>query len=835
MKESHLWQGQWLDDDGLHARWRELSEDLARTLDGQGLPNDLVIEACGTLRDRLFRGKAKVTVPWSHMATDDRKRIGETLRTALDPARLEAKVRRELATPRPFVLERREYDLPIFEAWQPLGVMLHLTPANAPELGLLSVIEGLLAGNVNILKDSSRNDELSRSLLAALVDADGSGQIGQFVYALALPSSDQERLRQLAHLVDGVVVWGSDQTVRQVRDLVPPATRLIEWGHKISFAYLTPAVMTDQTILQGVAQDLIAMDQQACSCPQTLYVDTDKVAVAHELAHRLGQVLDPLSKACPQRPLGIHEAAEVTTVTQMARLESCLTGGEVVEGPRGDWRLLVDGNPGLSASPLHRTLWVKPLPRNQLTKVLFPVRGSLQTVGLGCTDHDYADLCQRLLRAGALRVTATGRMLESYDGEPHDGRYALQRYCRRVGVQPAPGRLSDVTSFAELNPAAAPRWGSRPGATPSNPPGSLPAIDDEQARLYLRSGGSSGQPKLSAYSYEDHDIQMRAGAEALLAAGFDPRQDRAMNLFFAGGLYGGFISYFSILERLNARHFPMGADADRREVAKTIVSLKVDTLLGMPSTILQLLRQQETLLRQYGGLRKIFYGGERFSLAQRAQLRSWGIEVIRSAVYGSNDAGVLGYQCRWCSDDVFHLSQQTQHLDILELDGDRPAEPGSFGRLLFTSRQRRAQQILAYDLGDTGRWVEGPCACGRQSPRFQLGRRQGDRFRVGTHLVSYAELVRLLTQELGYNDEVQCIVDSHASGDLLTMRLRGVDPALARRALLDRHKELHDASSQQGLLLEVEATNTFEYAQPSGKLRPLIDRRLGQACGQKGG
>jgi hypothetical protein len=42
---------------------------------------------------------------------------------------------------------------------------------------------------------------------------------------------------------------------------------------------------------------------------------------------------------------------------------------------------------------------------------------------------------------------------------------------------------------------------------------------------------------------------MELAAEGLYAAGLEPKNDRVMNLFYAGSLYGGFTSFFTILEK----------------------------------------------------------------------------------------------------------------------------------------------------------------------------------------------------------------------------------------------------------------------------------------------
>ncbi|GAA3031717.1 hypothetical protein GCM10020000_05830 [Streptomyces olivoverticillatus] len=195
-----------------------------------------------------------------------------------------------------------------------------------------------------------------------------------------------------------------------------------------------------------------------------------------------------------------------------------------------------------------------------------------------------------------------------YSGEPHDGVYALQRYSRRVAVQ-ADERFATTACLDDLT------------RTPAFPPPTGPLLDKaavqelnedvdrRDAELYFRSGGSTGKPALSLFTYDDYDTQMHAAARGLLAAGYDPARDRTANLFYCGGMYGGFISFFSILERLGGTQLPLAACPDHRVTAEALVAHQADTLFGMPSYLWQLLHEQADLLRSYGGIRKIFYGG----------------------------------------------------------------------------------------------------------------------------------------------------------------------------------------------------------------------------------
>jgi len=252
---------------------------------------------------------------------------------------------------------------------------------------------------------------------------------------------------------------------------------------------------------------------------------------------------------------------------------------------------------------------------------------------------------------------------------------------------------------------------------------------------------------------------MRAAADGLRAAGLDPAHDRVMNLFYGGNLYGGFFSFSKILEQMNVVHYPMGAPADDSfdEIARMIVAHGINTLIGMPSTLHRLFSSQKSLLQDYGGVRKILLGGEHLGQATRQLFQACGVTRIRSALYGSVDAGPLGHACAASDDGVFHLMDAIQHLEIIELERDAPVTPGETGRLLFTSRQRQAQPLQRYDVGDCGRWLPGPCPCGLESPRFELRQRHGRVLRVATESINSQELAELAQVA------IQIVLDHHGT------------------------------------------------------------------------
>ncbi|MFE0047788.1 aldehyde dehydrogenase family protein [Streptomyces albireticuli] len=825
----HYWQGAFIGDDEAARRLATLPAAVEAAL-AAPLDTETLLAACDALAAALRDPDGAVRARLApHLPADEDGDVLAELAAFLERGALTRKLRRELGGTAPERLTRPDAKETVYEAWAPVGLVAHIAPGNAATVAPLSLIEGLLAGNVNILKTSSADTLLAQHLLAELAALDPTGAVAERVVVLRFPSSRQDWLRQMCAPADAVAVWGGEAAVEGVAAHVPAGCRLVEWGHKISFAYLTRDAWADEATLTALAQDVCLFEQQACSSPQVVYLDTEDTDELHAFAGRLARAL----AACPapaEEGLDPAEYAELTTTEHLARLEEHLGLTKVIAAPDGTWRVMADVRPALTASPLHRSVWVKPLPRKNLIATLRPMRRYLQTAGLAGGRADVAELAATVLAAGATRVTPVGAMTAGYSGEPHDGVYALQRYSRRVAVQ-ADERFATTACLDDL---------ARPAAFPP-PSGPLldkaavqelnDGVDRRDAELYFRSGGSTGTPALSLFTYDDYDTQMRAAARGLLAAGYDPARDRTANLFYCGGMYGGFISFFSILERLGGTQMPMAAGPDHRATAEMLVAYEVDTLFGMPSYLWQLLHEQAGPLRAYGGIRKIFYGGEHFTAEQRRTLtEEFGVEVVHSITYGSTDLGPLGYQCTESTGSVHHLHADLHTLEILDTDADRPVAPGETGRLVFTTHARRGQHLGRYVIGDLGRELPGRCPCGSHAPRFELLGRLGDVMRVATYFLNHRRFTAIAEERFRYSGELQILLAGSGDRESLTVRVErtlAVGPDEARDAFLADYPELRSAVDERLLDLGVEVVDgaDLERTATSGKLRSVVDTR----------
>jgi phenylacetate-CoA ligase len=798
----YLINGQLHDDITPESALDRLQQPLPRLL-AAPIDSDTVIESAARFAEQLQARSLDLPL-------DEDQRQG--LIDFCQRSNLSTKLERELGL-QPRSLRRIDYRQSCFESWHPLGLVVHITPGNAPMLAFCAVLESLLAGNINWLRPSASDQGLTAQLLAALVRCDISGRLAEFLAVLPVDTSG---IAQLCARADGVSAWGGETALKAIRQQIPVGCRWIDWGHKISFAYLSPEA-ADSSALDALADEVCRLDQQACSSPQWVLVDSNDPAVLRDLGDLLAEAF---SRRAPHWPALVptdQEASEITTRTAMAQLDQCFKNqtGQVWTGP--GWRIIWEHHETLEPSPLFRTVLLKPVPQHLITESLLPWRNVLQSCALICLPAETPGFVRTLVNAGVSRITPCQSIHDGYAGEPHDGVYALSRLSRRLSVSLAP----DVsTGRATLDPVPpAPDTAHEPimdkDTFMTRPIGSA-------AQLYFRSGGSSGTPALAGFSYRDFQQQMRAAADGMFCAGLDPSKDRVMNLFYGGNLYGGFFSFSKILEQMEVVHLPMGApqDDDFSEIARLIVERNVSVLIGMPSTLHRLFLNEQTRLRAYAGIGKVFLGGEHPGEASRQLMESCGVSTIRSAIYGSVDAGPLGHACRATADGVFHLMCETQHLEIVQLERDVPVRANEIGRLLFTSRARQGQHVRRYDIGDTGRWIPGACPCGLESPRFELLQRHGNLVRIGTQFISSSALAHSM------GVPIQIVLDRTADGVERMHVLADADAAWVHKKLLT-HEALADAVSTALLIVQVTkcAEQTFTQNKHSGKTPLVIDQR----------
>ena len=304
---------------------------------------------------------------------------------------------------------------------EPLGILFHIAAGNVDLLPAYSVIEGLLVGNINILKLPTGDNGLSVKLLKELIKEEPS--LTDYIYVFDVPSTEVETIKKLSSFADATIVWGGDEAQKAARNFVDIHSSVIAWGHKLSFTYVDMNVEDEE--LEKLCESICISNQLFCSSSQGIYVNTDKVEDLHVLAKRLLPIFASVSKRIGTPPL------------TMKAKNSLLLYNEKLEGNKNIYSnsgvsIIVKEDSKLELSYLYQNIWIKALKEDDIIKVLKPNKNLLQTVSINNKLLNREKIADNLIKAGVTRVVPLGENSRMISGESHDGEYPLRRYSRIV-------------------------------------------------------------------------------------------------------------------------------------------------------------------------------------------------------------------------------------------------------------------------------------------------------------------------------------------------------------------------------------------------------------------
>ena len=422
----NLISGKLLNREQSLAELDSLYEKICRTQSSGTLNADDVISACSQLADTL--SSEEYTPVLLSLGIPERKAEAEleSVRLMLSRKYLEKRLEIELPDKPDDVFTPYKGDGKVRHMVKPLGVLFHIVAGNVDALPVFSVIEGLLTGNINIVKLPGTDNGLSIAFLKKLIDIEP--KIADYVHVFDYPSEDIESMKKMADLADAIVIWGGDNAVKSVRQMAEPDTKIIEWGHKISFAYISGSDVADEQ-LEGIAHNICDSNQLYCSSCQGIYLDTCEYNSVVGFAKRFIKILDKKAQSMPgdfDEYLRAQKALELYT----EKLESIKAKKMVLSAPNCGVIAYEDST--LVPSYMFRNCWIKPLPKEKIVSELRKYKNHLQTAALICDDADCEQIISSFSSTGIVRITRGEKMSETYCGMPHDGEFSLRRYVKIV-------------------------------------------------------------------------------------------------------------------------------------------------------------------------------------------------------------------------------------------------------------------------------------------------------------------------------------------------------------------------------------------------------------------
>lgn len=153
------------------------------------------------------------------------------------------------------------------------GIAFHIAPSNVPVNFAYTLAVGLLTGNANIVRISSKNYPQVEIIYRAIEDA--LREYPEFSAYLCLVRYDRSREINdiLSYLCDIRVIWGGDETINELRKSpIRPRTNEITFADRYSLAIIDSdkylASNEKQKVAEDFYNDTFYSDQNACTSPR---------------------------------------------------------------------------------------------------------------------------------------------------------------------------------------------------------------------------------------------------------------------------------------------------------------------------------------------------------------------------------------------------------------------------------------------------------------------------------------------------------------------------------------------------------------------------------------
>lgn len=314
----------------------------------------------------------------------------------------------------------------------PLGLIGHWPAANIEIQPVLSLSCSLLGGNACLVRVPTSLVEVTRQLMEKLQEADPAGILGKRIFLASFDHSRADLQEAMARSVDGAMIWGGEEAVSQIRRLpFPHWARLQVFGPRVSAAAMDASTWgnrEDRTAwCRRIARDVWQFDQQACSSPQTLFLERGEGCDPNEFVGELRKAFEEENRAHPRYEI----EPSLSSAICLARASWLMGGGDNAgffpNSP--DWTILLGSGTEMPNPTQGRTLAV--LVVDDLLDVVSKFDGTLQTLGLGIGDAEREELLARAAgRNGVDRVVKLGRM--HVFSSPWDGTELIRPMVRIV-------------------------------------------------------------------------------------------------------------------------------------------------------------------------------------------------------------------------------------------------------------------------------------------------------------------------------------------------------------------------------------------------------------------
>lgn len=159
------------------------------------------------------------------------------------------------------------------------GMTFHIAPSNVPINFAYTLVTGLLAGNMCVVKASSKDFAQTRiiaDVFNRVLSEKDHNWLVPYIKILIYPRDRQDLTGYFSSKCNVRVIWGGDRTIAEVRKSeIPPRAFDITFADRYSICVINASEIEKETDLSDLAHDFYndtyLYDQNACSSPRLIY------------------------------------------------------------------------------------------------------------------------------------------------------------------------------------------------------------------------------------------------------------------------------------------------------------------------------------------------------------------------------------------------------------------------------------------------------------------------------------------------------------------------------------------------------------------------------------
>ena len=311
----------------------------------------------------------------------------------------------------------------------PPHLAVHIAAGSLPTPALLSMVLGVLIRSAQFMKCASGSSLLPRLFAHSLYEIEP--KLGACLEIAEWRGGDVHLEKALFDEADCVTATGSDETIAAIRTRLAGKCRLIAYGHRVSFAFITSGVLSGLNagkIASRAAGDVTAWNQLGCLSPHVIYVENGGGLSPEHFAEKLAEELARREELEPRGELPVETAATIASRRSFYEIRAAHSPDTRLWRSENStaWTVVLEADPRFQLSCLNRFVYVKPV--KDLTEALQSadsVRGKVSTVGLAAPEDKAQALATELARWGVTRVCPLGQMQNPPLTWRHDGRPVL--------------------------------------------------------------------------------------------------------------------------------------------------------------------------------------------------------------------------------------------------------------------------------------------------------------------------------------------------------------------------------------------------------------------------